>query len=76
MAARYVYIRKGGVVPALAPLYSGPYTVIAAGDKFFRLAVGNKEEVVSIDRLKPHLGLAPVDPAKPPQRGRPIKLGH
>jgi hypothetical protein len=33
--------------------------------------VGEKREVVSIDRLKPHLGTRPLQPAVPPARGRP-----
>jgi hypothetical protein len=35
------------------------------------LEVGGRTEVVSVDRLKPHLGKAPISPALPPQRGRP-----
>jgi hypothetical protein len=41
--------------------------------KFFKLEVGGREEVVSVDRLKPHLGKAPVAAAQPPTRGRPCK---
>jgi hypothetical protein len=33
--------------------------------------MGAQEEVISIDRLKPHLGPSPVSPAVPPRRGRP-----
>jgi hypothetical protein len=57
--------------PPLSPLYSGPYKVLASGPKVFRLQVGEREETVSIDRLKPHRGAAPVQPAQPPARGRP-----
>jgi hypothetical protein len=35
------------------------------------VAVGGKEEVISVDRLKPHLG-AGVVPAVPSPRGRPL----
>jgi cleavage and polyadenylation specificity factor subunit 1 len=69
--AEFVYVRRGGVGPPLAPPYAGPYQVIARQPKFFKLKMGGKEEVVSIDRLKPHLGPSPVDPASPPRRGRP-----
>jgi hypothetical protein len=31
----------------------------------FRLRVGDREEVVSVDRLKPHTGAEPVQPAAP-----------
>ncbi len=71
LSATFVYIRNGGTVPPLSPLYSGPYRVLASGPKVFRLQVGEREETVSIDRLKPHRGAAPVQPAQPPSRGRP-----
>ncbi len=47
-------MRRGGALPPLTPLYVGPYEVLERADKFFRLAVGGREETVSIDRLKPH----------------------
>jgi hypothetical protein len=71
MFAAFVYVRKGGTVHPLSPLYSGPYKVLSLGLKVFRLQVGELEEAVSIDRLKPHRGVAPVQPAQPPARGRP-----
>jgi transposase InsO family protein len=71
LSAAFVYVRKGGTIPPLSPLYSGPYRVLASGPKIFRLQVGEREETVSIDRLKPHRGAAPVQPAQPPSRGRP-----
>jgi hypothetical protein len=58
-------------VPPLSPLYQGPYKVLERRDKFFKLEVGGQPEVISVDRLKPHLGTAPVSAAAPPQRGRP-----
>jgi hypothetical protein len=68
-SCKYVYIRRGGGGP-LSPKYDGPYGVLVAGPKFFRLAVGRKQEVVSVDRLKPHAGADPAAPAMPPLRGR------
>jgi transposase InsO family protein len=73
MAAEYVYVRRGGVVPPLSPLYVGPFRVKERAPKFFKLEIGGREEVVSVDRLKPHLGKAPVAAAEPPARGRPSK---
>jgi len=69
--ADFVYVRKGGTVPPLSPLYQGPYKVLDRREKFFKLEVGGQPEVISVDRLKPHLGTAPVTAASPPQRGRP-----
>jgi hypothetical protein len=67
LSAAFVYVPKGGTIPPLLPLYSGPYRV----PRVFRLQVGEREETVSIDRLKLHRGAAPVQPALPPARGRP-----
>jgi transposase InsO family protein len=69
--ARFVNIRRGGVVPPLLPLYQGPYHVISRNNKFFSLEVSPCTEVVSMDRLEPHLSLPDVKRAQPPQQGRP-----
>jgi hypothetical protein len=69
--ATHVYVLQGGVIPTLAPRYQGPYLVLEKGPKSFRLAIGAREEVVSVDRLKPHTGDTPVTAAQPPRRGRP-----
>ena len=37
--------------------------MLEKGDKFFRIKVGNKEQVVTVDRLKPAFGFA--DPTPP-----------
>jgi hypothetical protein len=69
--ADFVYVKKGAVASSLSPLYSGPYRVISRGEKTFQVDIGGRAEVISADRLKPHLGQAPVQPAQPPRRGRP-----
>ena len=66
-----VYVRQDAVKPPLTPSYSGPFKVIERGPKFFRLKIGDREEVVSADRLKPHTGTTATQPAVPPHRGRP-----
>ena len=71
MQASHVYVRRGGTLPPLAPLYVGPYEVLEKANKHFRLAVGGREETVSIDRLKPHLGKGSFTVALPAARGRP-----
>jgi hypothetical protein len=73
MNAKFVYVRRGGQTPPLAPLYSGPYEVLEAGRKVFKISVGGKTEMFTVDRLKPHLGTAPLQAATPPVRGRPAK---
>jgi len=70
MAAKFVFVRRGAANTPLAPLYDGPFLVVKRGQKTFELEVGGRREVVSVDRLKPYLGVE-VDPAQPPRRGRP-----
>ena len=72
--AEMVYVRRGAVSPPLMQGYSGPYRVLERGPKVFRLQVGDKEEVISADRLKPHTGSTPAHQVAPPRRGRPPKL--
>jgi hypothetical protein len=69
--ASMVYIRRGGSGPPLAPAYAGPYKVVRPGHKYFVVEVGGRQESVSVDRLKPHLGASPLPAASPPRRGRP-----
>jgi hypothetical protein len=71
MLAVFVYASKGGTVAHLSPLYIGPYKVLSSGPKVFKLQVGERVEVISIDCLKPHRGTIPVQPAQPPARGEP-----
>ncbi len=57
--ATFIYICRGSVVPPLlCLLYHGPFKVFEAVDKTFRVLMGDREEVISVDWLKPHL--APV----------------
>ena len=55
----------------MADKYSGPYQVLERGNKAWKLQVGERVEVVSRDRLKPHLGSVAPRAAVPPTRGRP-----
>ena len=72
--ASFVYVRHGGNLSPLSPIYSGPYHVQHAGPKVFVLEVGSSLETVSVDRLKPPTGMLPVVPAAPAKRGRPRKI--
>ena len=69
--ATHVYVQRGGVGPPLADNYAGPYLVLEKGPKVFKLQLGMWQEVITRDRLKPHLGTAPPAAADPPHRGRP-----
>lgn len=72
----YVFVRRDSHRPPLTPPYEGPYKVLAHGDKTFLLDYGNRQDHISIDRLKPaFLDLEkPVEAAKRPPRGRPATV--
>ena len=73
LSAKFVFIRHDAHRTPLQRPYDGPFQVIAAGEKTFRVQIGNREELISIDRLKP-AHLDPDNPpllAQPPPRGRP-----
>jgi hypothetical protein len=72
--AIFVYVRRGGSGPPLSALYAGPYRVLRREKKFFELEMGGRKEVITVDRLKPHLGPTPVSAAVPPSRGRPATV--
>ena len=69
--ADWVYVAKGGAQRPMANKYSGPFQVLERGNKAWKLQVGERVEVVSQDRLKPHLGSVAPKAAVPPTRGRP-----
>ena len=73
LAASFVYVQRGARGTPLSPVCTGPFQVLRPGRKFFIISIGGKEETVTVDRLKPHLGPSPVLPASPPPRGRPRK---
>jgi hypothetical protein len=66
----FVYVRRDGHVPSLSPLYEGPFLVLSKRARTYTIMKGSREEVVSIDRLKPHLGSEP-EVQFPACRGRP-----
>ena len=59
--ATYVFVRHGARRTPLARPYDGPFQVLERGEKFFRVLAGTKEQVITVDRLKPAFGFA--DPA-------------
>ena len=48
-----VLVPRDGHIPHLSPLYEGPYKVLTQSQRTFHLQVGNRVEVVSVQRLKP-----------------------
>ena len=68
-----VLVCKDGHVPPLSPLYEGPYQVLSRSQRTFRLQVGSRVEVVSVQRLKPAITCDEEKPASPPRCGRPSR---
>ena len=71
-SADFVFVRHGARRTPLTRPYDGPFRVIERGEKFFRIKVGTKEQVVTVDRLKPAFGFA--DPAPPSAVPEKIKI--
>jgi hypothetical protein len=61
------------MVPPLAALYTGQYQVVEWRPKTVTVLVGEKVEVVSVDRLKPHTGQGLFQPAELLRRSQPHK---
>ena len=59
--SEYVYLRRDAAKPSLSPPYEGPFKVLERRDKTFIIVMGEKQETVSLDRLKP----AHIDPDQP-----------
>ncbi len=78
MRAKFIFVRHDAVKTSLQPPYDGPYEVLEAGEKNFKIQVGNREEIISIDRLKAaHLDIdQPIVLAQPPKLGRPTKKSN
>jgi hypothetical protein len=52
-----------------------PYEGLERRNKTCKLQIGPRIEVVSVDRLKPHMGEEPEAGGQPPRRGRPPGSG-
>ena len=63
--ATYVFVRHGARRTPLAWPYDGPFRVLERGEKFFRVLAGTKEQVITVDRLKPAFGFTDPVPQIP-----------
>ncbi len=70
LSAPLVWVRRGGVVPPLQPLYGGPYTVLRRGLRSFTIRVRTRDEVIAVSRLKACTA-ADATPGSPRRRDRP-----
>ena len=51
-AAKFIFVRRDGHRTLLQRPYTGPFKVLSPGPKTFQIDKCDKEETVSIDRLK------------------------
>ena len=73
--AKFVFVRRDARKSPLQTPYDGPYEVVSRSPKYFVLQLGNQQDTVSIDWLKPaYLDQSiPNQVAQPPRRGGPPK---
>nr|VZI11562.1 unnamed protein product [Spirometra erinaceieuropaei] len=69
----HVYLRCDRVRRPLEPPYDGPFRVLSHGPKTFRIQRDNREEVVSMDRLK---AAVPDTPPDEPGGSQPSASPH
>nr|XP_024660833.1 uncharacterized protein LOC112435955 [Maylandia zebra] len=76
-SARFVFVRHDAHRTQLRPPYDGPYRVLKPGNKHFILDFGGRQEVVSVDRLKPAhvMQQDQVVPAQAPRHSHPPATG-
>ena len=76
--SKFVFIRRDAHRTPLQHPYEGPFRVIETGTKTFKIDIGGRPQVITIDRLKPaHLDVdGPVPIAEPNPRGRPSRTQH
>ena len=68
-----VWIRQDGYHQPLTPWYEGPFYALERHPKFFKIQLGEKQDNISIDRLKPATVPEGTEPVRPRKRGRPTK---
>ena len=49
----HAFIRVDNVKPPLTPPYTDPYVILQRTPKAYKLDLGNKQDWISLDRLKP-----------------------
>lgn len=70
----HVFIRDDSVRTPLQPPYNGPYQVLSRTDRNFSIQVGDKQQTVSLERLKPAFLLKTEDdPAHDPGPQPPLR---
>jgi hypothetical protein len=51
LSAPLDWVRQGGLIPPLQPLYDSSYAVLRQGCRSFTIRVGSRDKVVAVNRL-------------------------
>ena len=70
LTADRVLVRRDGHVLPLSQFYDGPYAVLRRTPRVFTIRMGERDETVHVQRLKPFTAAA-EPAAQPPRRGLP-----
>ena len=65
-----MFVKEDAFAHLLAPLYCSPYLVLERQPTFLHLQLGDRMDVVSVDRLKPAFSDESISPALPPLQGQ------
>jgi hypothetical protein len=71
LTTKFVFVRSPPSHPPLAPAYRGPYLILRRSPLAFLLQLGDRQDMVSVHRLKPANVPENTQPVPPPPRGRP-----
>ena len=66
LAAKFIFVREDASIPPLSTLYRSPYLVLERQTKFFRLQLGDRTDIVSVNSLKPAFLDEPISATLPP----------
>jgi hypothetical protein len=68
-----IWVRRGGFIPPLQPLYDGPYAVLCHGPRSFTIRAWSWDEVIAVSRLKACTA-ADAEPGSRRRHSRPLGL--
>jgi hypothetical protein len=66
-----IWVRHGGVIPPLQPLYNGPYAELCCGPYFLTIQIGSRGEIIAVSHLKARTA-ADAKPGSPRCHGRAL----
>ena len=70
LAANRILVHRDGHVLLLSPLNDGPHVVLQCNPRFFTILIGDRDDTVHVQRLKPFYA-TPEPLAAPPRCGCP-----